>query len=69
MKFVNHLVALHDMALQYENDIEQSFDTISSYRIKMINKEDEEILKNIIPVLDNLIYEAQQYKEWLEEII
>ncbi|MDE7430615.1 MAG: hypothetical protein K2N34_01640 [Lachnospiraceae bacterium] len=69
MKFVNHLVELHDMALEYESDIEQSLNTISSYRIKMKDKKDEEILKSIIPVLDNLIYEAQQYKEWLEEII
>lgn len=62
------LVKLHDMALDYENDIDASVDTIRSYRIKMIDKRNAEILKSIIPVLDILSYEIEQYKEWLEEI-
>lgn len=65
---MSNLVELHDMALEYENDIVQSIDTVSEYRIKMLTKRNAEILKSILPVLDTLIYEAQQYKEWLEEI-
>lgn len=65
---MSNLVRLHDMALDFEIDIEQSFDAITDYRIKMIDKRDPQILKSIIPVLDTLIYEAQQYKEWLQEL-
>lgn len=65
---MSDLVKLHDMALDYENDIDASVDTIRNYRIKMIDKRNVEILKSIIPVLDILSYEIEQYKEWLEEI-
>lgn len=65
---MSDLVKLHDMALDYENDIDASVDTIRNYRIKMIDKKNAEILKSIIPVLDILSYEIEQYKEWLEEI-
>lgn len=65
---MSDLVKLHDMALDYENDIDASVDTIRNYRIKMIDKRNGEILKSIIPVLDILSYEIEQYKEWLEEI-
>ena len=65
---MSDLVKLHDMALEYENDIDGSIDTVRDYRIKMIEKRNVAILKSIIPVLDILIYEVGQYKEWLEEI-
>ena len=63
---MSDLAKLHDTALEYEND--GSIDTIRNYRIKMIDKKDAEILKSIIPVLDILTCEIEQYKEWLEEI-
>lgn len=65
---MSDLVKMHDLALDYENDIDASVDTIRNYRIKMIDKRNAEILKSIIPVLDILSYEIEQYKEWLEEI-
>ena len=65
---MSDLAELYDTALQYENDIDASVDTIRNYRIKMIDKKDAEILKSIIQVLDILICETEQYKEWLEGI-
>ena len=65
---MSDLAELYDTALQYENDIDASVDTIRNYRIKMTDKRNAEILKNIIPVLDILSYEIGQYKEWLEGI-
>ena len=65
---MSDLAKLHDMALEHENDIDGSVDTIRNYRIKMMDKRNAEILKNIIPVLDILSYEIGQYKEWLEGI-
>ena len=37
-------------------------------RVKMFNKKDSRILKSIIPLLDTLIYEANHYKEWIEQM-
>lgn len=65
---MSDLAKLHDTALEYENDIDASVDTIRNYRIKMIDKRDVTILKSVIPVLDILTCEIKQYKEWLEEI-
>ena len=65
---MSDLAKLHDTALEYETDIDGSIDTIRNYRIKMIDKKDAEILKSIIPVLDILTCEIEQYKEWLEGI-
>lgn len=65
---MSDLAEMHDTALEYENDIDGFIDTIRNYRIKMIDKKDAEILKSIIPVLDILNCEIEQYKEWLEEI-
>ena len=62
------LLKLHDTALEYDSDIQTTTDTIVEYRIKMVDKKDSQILKSIIPLLDTLIYEASQYKEWLEEL-
>ncbi len=67
-KQVKELLKLHDTALEYDSDIQTTTDTIVEYRIKMVDKKDSQILKSIIPLLDTLIYEASQYKEWLEEL-
>lgn len=67
-KQVKELLKLHDTALEYDSDIQTTTDTIVEYRIKMVDKKDRQILKSIIPLLDTLIYEASQYKEWLEEL-
>ncbi len=62
------LAELHDTALEYDTSIQTTTDTIAEYRVKMFIKKDSRILKSIIPLLDTLIYEANQYKDWLEEL-
>ena len=62
------LAELHNTALEYDTGIQTTTDTIAEYRVKMFNKKDSRILKSIIPLLDTLIYEANQYKDWLEEL-
>ena len=59
------LAKLFDTTLVYENDIITTLETITEYKNKMWDKKDVHILKNIIPLLDTLIYEAEKYKEWL----
>lgn len=63
---VKELISLYDTALEYDIDIQATVDTIVEYREKMFNKKDGRILKSIIPLLETLIYEANQYKDWLE---
>lgn len=63
---IKELAKLFDLALDYENDIITTVETIAEYKQKMWDKKDERILKSIIPLLDTLIYESRQYKEWLE---
>ena len=61
-----NLSKIFDLALDYENDIIDTVETISEYKNKMLSKKDKCILESIIPLLETLIYEAEQYKEWLE---
>lgn len=65
---IKKLLELHGYALEYDSDIQTTTDTIVEYREKMFDKKDSRILISIIPLLDTLIYEANQYKEWLEEL-
>lgn len=63
---VKDLAKLFDLALDYENDIITTVETIVECKKKMWEEKDERILKSIIPRLNTLIFQAEQYKEWLE---
>lgn len=65
---MNKLAELHDIALEYDLDIQGTVETIVEYRSKMYDKRDVKILGSVLPLLDTLIYEAEQYKEWLENL-
>ncbi len=60
------LAELHDAALEYDLDIQATVEEIVERRYKMYKKRDVGILKPIIPLLDRLIHEAEEYKGWLE---
>lgn len=47
--------------------IQQAAEELSELRIKMCNEKDPERLMFIMPVLNCLIGEAQEYKEWIKE--
>ena len=59
---------LHDIALDYDLDIQITTDRIVECREKMFKEKDSRELKSIVPLLDILIYEAGQYKEWIEQM-
>lgn len=61
------LSKLHDAALDYDLDIQITTDKIAECREKMFKEKDSGKLKSIVPLLDTLIYEAGQYKEWIEQ--
>lgn len=62
------LSKLHDIALDYDLDIQMTTDKIAERREKMFKEKDAGKLKSIVPLLDDLIYEAGQYKEWIEQM-
>ncbi len=62
------LSKLHDIALDYDLDIQITTDKIAERREKIFKEKDAGKLKSIVPLLDDLIYEAGQYKEWIEQM-
>lgn len=62
------LSKLHDAALDYDLDIQITADKIVECREKMFKEKDSGKLKSIVPLLDALICEAGQYKEWIEQM-
>ncbi len=62
------LSELHDTALEHELGVIVAIDRVTQYRIRIYDEKDARLLKEIIPLLENVIYEAKQYKDWLEEI-
>lgn len=62
------VAGLHDAALEYELDVIRITEKITECRIKMCKNHDTGALKSVIPLLDELIREADRYREWLERI-
>ncbi len=62
------LSKLHDAALDYDLDIQITTDKIAECREKMFKEKDTGKLKSIVLLLGALIYEAGQYKEWIEQM-
>lgn len=56
---------LHDETLDYERDIEIDVEMLSKKRMQMYREKDIDILKEIVPVLNTLIHDAERYKEWI----
>lgn len=62
------ILKLHNIALDYDLDIQITTDKIAERREKIFKEKDAGKLKSIVPLLDDLIYEAGQYKEWIEQM-
>ena len=62
------VAGLHDAALEYELDVIRVTEKITECRTKMCKDHDIEALKSAIPLLNDLIHEANWYREWLEGI-
>ncbi|MSS91285.1 hypothetical protein FYJ45_24530 [Eisenbergiella tayi] len=58
---------LHDMALNFENYIEIDSEHLCEKRIEMYEKKDADILREVIPALNAIIYDAEKYKGWILE--
>lgn len=66
MEEVN-IARIHDKALEYELDILDSAEEITTLRIHTAEHKDPQRLMYILPVLNCIIDEAYKYKEWINE--
>lgn len=57
---------LHDDALDYERDIEIGAEQLCEVRLKMYREKDADILKEITPVLNEIIHNAERYRDWIQ---
>ena len=58
---------LYDMALDLENYVITSADHLWEKRHEMYKKGDAEILREVIPALNEIIQDAEKYKAWIME--
>lgn len=65
---MDKLVEIHDNCLEYENDIQDSADMLVERRNKAYHSGEKELFKEIIPVLNSIIQDAELYKEYLIDL-
>lgn len=63
---MSEFVKLHDEALDHEHSILQDVEMLSDLRVKMYDNKDKEVLKEIRPVLNAILYDTEKYIGWLE---
>ncbi|WP_373261897.1 hypothetical protein [Hungatella hathewayi] len=64
---MKNLVKLHDDMLDYETDISNNAELLTVKRSLMYKYQDAEILKEVIPVLNAIIHDAERYKDWIQK--
>ena len=58
---------LHDYALDYEREIELGVEELCEARLKMYSEKNAGILKEIPPVLNAIINDAERYRDWIQK--
>lgn len=65
MKQCKGVEKLHNIARIYESEIEIDTEHLNEKRIEMYEKNDIDILQEVIPCLNSIIEDAEKYKSWL----
>ncbi len=65
----NDIVQVHDWCLEYELEILSAVDSLTERRIAATKNKSIGDFKNIVPLLDVIIKNAEIYKAYLEEDI
>lgn len=60
------LAKLHDDMLGYEEDIANDIELLTEKRVLMYKHQDAEVLKDVVPVLNAIIQDAQRYRDWIQ---
>lgn len=64
---MSNLSKLHDEALDYENAITIDTELLSDLRVKMYDEQDKSVLREVVPVLNAILSDAEKYKDWIME--
>lgn len=59
------LVKIHDMCLKRENDLALDIDMLVDKRVEAYDSRDEDIFKEILPVLNAITEDAERYREYI----
>lgn len=65
----NDIAKIHDWCLEYEIEILSAVEALADRRIAATNNKSIADFKNIVPLLDVIIENAEIYKGYLEEDI
>ena len=65
----NDIAKIHDWCLEYEIEIFSAVEALADRRIAATNNKSIADFKNIVPLLDVIIENAEIYKGYLEEDI
>lgn len=65
----NDIAKIHDWCLEYEIEILSAVEALADRRIAATNNKSITDFKNIVPLLDVIIENAEIYKGYLEEDI
>lgn len=69
MESANDIMKIHDWCLEYEMEILSAVEALADRRIAATNSRSIADFKNIVPLLDVVIENAEIYKGYLEEDI
>lgn len=59
------LVKIHDMCLEYENDLALDIDMLADKRVEAYESRNEDVFKEILPVLNAITEDVEKYKEYI----
>lgn len=65
---MDNLVELHDACMDYEIAILDDADMLIEKRNQAVRSRDKNVFKEIIPVLNSIIQDAELYKQFLDEM-
>ena len=64
---VNSKAIIHDQCLEHENDIWDYVEMLGDCRVKNYESGKIDDLDLIIPILNDISYEVERYKEYIRE--
>lgn len=59
------LAKIHDMCLECENALAMDVDMLTDKRVKAYKSRDEDIFKEILPVLNAITEDVERYREYI----
>jgi len=59
------LAKIHDICLEYESTLAEDVEELENKRIKAYRSRDEDVFKEILPVLNAIVEDVERYREYI----